>query len=136
MLNDQNFSAAIATQRKMYVLLTEVSELTDELSQAVNRQDQVSVRMFLSMRQEALQRLAGYQLILRRQYEELPGMDGALLRQMLSGTFSGHPPSPAAEDLLHQVQRNRTLLERIRQTDQSVSQRLGGKRSFYVKGTI
>ena len=52
MLDDRHFSAASAVQRKMYVLLTEVSELTDQLSQAVDRQDQVSVRMFLSMRQE------------------------------------------------------------------------------------
>lgn len=134
MLNDQHFSAASAVQRKMYVLLTEVSELTDELSQAVDRQDQVSVRMFLSMRQEALQRLADCQLTLRRQWEALPGEDGALLHQMLSGAFSGTPPSPAGEALLGQIQRNRALLDRIRQADQAVSRRLSGKRSFYAKG--
>ena len=39
MLDDRHFSAASAVQRKMYVLLTEVSELTDQLSQAVDRQD-------------------------------------------------------------------------------------------------
>ena len=112
MLDDRHFSAASAVQRKMYVLLTEVSELTDQLSQAVDRQDQVSVRMFLSMRQEELQRLADCQLMLRRQCEALPGTDGALL---------------------HHIQRNRALLERVRRVDQSVSRRLGGKNSFYAK---
>lgn len=133
MLDDRHFSAASAVQRKMYVLLTEVSELTDQLSQAVDRQDQVSVRMFLSMRQEELQRLADCQLMLRRQCEALPGTDGALLHQMISGSFSGTPPSPAGEALLHQVQRNRALLERVQRVDQSVSRRLGGKNSFYAK---
>lgn len=134
MLNDQHFSAASAIHRKMYISLTEVAELTDELSQAVSRQDQVAVRMFLSMRQEEIQRLTSYQAMLRRQCVQLPGEDGALLRQMLSGQFSGTPPSPAGEELLRQVQRNRVLLDRVQRADQAVSRRLGGKNSFYAKG--
>lgn len=133
MLNDQDFQSAVAIARKMYASLSETAELTDELSQAVSRQDQVSVRMFLAMRQEEIQRLTGYQAMLHRQCSQMPGEDGTLLSQMLSGQFSGTAPSQAGEELLRQVQRNRSILERVQRADQAVSRRLGGKNSFYTK---
>ena len=66
MLTEQSLSFACAVERKMYTCLTEIAELTDQLSDAVNRQDQVSVRMFLSMRQEEIDRMMGYRAALRR----------------------------------------------------------------------
>lgn len=133
MLSDQDFTSATAIQRKMYTSLNEVSDLTDELSQAVNRQDQVAVRMFLSMRQEEIQRLTSYQAMLNRQCAQLPPEDAKLLTQLNTGRFQGAAPSPSAQALLQQAQRNRTVLERVRRTDQAVSLRLGGSNSFYSK---
>lgn len=132
MLKDQDFAAAVAIQRKMYTSLNEVAELTDELSQAVNRQDQVSVRMFLSMRLEELERLTGYQAMLHRQCAQLLPEDARLLTQLNSGRFSGQAP-PGSEALLQQAKRNRTVLERVRRADEAVSSRLGGSSSFYRK---
>ncbi len=133
MLSDQDFTCAIAIQRKMYTSLNEVADLTDELSQAVSRQDQVSVRMFLSMRQEEIQRLTSYQAMLHRQCRQLLPEDARLLTQLNSGRFQGTAPSPSAQALLQQAQRNRSLLERVRRADEAVSSRLGGPNSFYNK---
>lgn len=133
MLSDQDFTSATAIQRKMYTSLNEVADLTNELSQAVNRQDQVSVRMFLSMRQEEIQRLTSYQAMLNRRCTQLPPEDAKLLTQLNSGRFSGDAPTPAAQALLKQAQRNRTVLERVRRADKAVSSRLGGSNSFYSK---
>lgn len=133
MIRDQDYAASTAIQRKMYTSLNEVAELTDELSQAVSRQDQVSVRMFLSMRLEEIQRLTSYQAMLNRQCAQLPPEDAKLLTQLNSGRFSGDAPTPAAQALLQQAQRNRTVLKQVRRADQAVSSRLGGSHSFYSK---
>ena len=57
MLSQEVLSAAAAVEKKMYLALCEVEELTMELAQAVDRRDQVSVRMFLSLRQEQVDHL-------------------------------------------------------------------------------
>ncbi len=133
MLNDQQLDSANAIQRKMYTALNEVAELTEELSQAVSRQDQVSVRMFLSMRQEEIERLTGYQAMLRRQCDQLPPADGDLLRKVISGQFQGNLPTASGDALLRQTAKNYALLQRVRQADRAISCRLGGPNSFYMK---
>lgn len=131
MLSQQVLSAASAAERQMYLALTEVEDLTQELAQAIDRQDQVSVRLFLSLRQEQIDRLTEQKALLRRQCSQLPAEDAALLRGILSGT----PPSPCpeAEELLRQVERNRILLERVLRADRRSNQRLCGGASFYSK---
>ena len=115
----------------MYRVLSELEELTQELSQAVNRGDKVSIQMFLSMRRDPLNQMARHQAALRRQYAGLPGKDARLLRALLED------PSPPAcagsEELVRQAARNRSILERIVRTDRQISQRLAGKSSFYTK---
>lgn len=133
MLSDQTLATATAIQRKMYTSLTEVADLTDQLSQAVDRRDQVSVRMFLSMRQEEIDQLTNYKAMLHRQCAELPPEDGTLLDQILTGKTSQSPTSPAGQALLQQVEKNQTLLERVCRADQAVSRRLGGPTSYYAK---
>ena len=133
MLSEQTLASALAIQRKVYASLSETAELTDELSQAVNRQDSVSVRMFLSMRQEEIDRLLGYKATLRRQCAQLPPGDRDLLHRLLAGEAGTAPSSPSGQALERQSKSNRALLERICRADQAVSRRFGGPNSFYAK---
>ncbi len=133
MLSDQTLMAAASLQRNMYIALNEVAELTDELAQAVSRQDQVSVRLFLSMRQEEIDRLMGHRAALRRQCDQLSAQDRRQLRRLLAGATDCIPPSPAGEALALQVRNTRSLLERVCRADQAVSLRFGGSNSFYAK---
>ena len=135
MLTDQTLMDMACLQRRIYTSLTEISELTSELSQALSRRDQVSVRLFLSMRREELDHLLEHKATLNRQCAQLPGDDAAALQQLLSGNGEAVPDSPGKAALLRQVEMNRSLLERICQADQAVSLRLGGRRSFYSKNT-
>ena len=131
MLSQEVLSAAAAVEKKMYLALCEVEELTMELAQAVDRRDQVSVRMFLSLRQEQVDHLQEQKALLNKQCAQLPDQDETLLRQLLNAK---EPPScTGAEELLRQVQRNRLLLERILRADRQASRRLGGASSFYEK---
>lgn len=124
-------AAALATERKCYAALTEVMELTQDLSDAVQRQDQVTVQMFLSMRQEPINRLKEYRSLQRKRCASLPEEESAALWKVLTG--KGADGTGQLQDLEKVVGQNQSLLERIQQADRQVSVRLGGKKSFYSK---
>lgn len=129
MLKEQEIMSALAVERRMYMILSELVEITSELSDALQWQDQVSFQLYLSMRQESINQLRDNKEILRKQCKSLSQEDGNALREILSGT--GVPNSPNEQKLCEQVQKNRGLLDRIIQADRLVSRRLGGKKSFY-----
>lgn len=110
--------------------LMEVSELTEQLAQAVERRDQVSVRMVLSMRQEPIRQAAELDEYIRRYLLSLPQEDAARLNGLLEG---GEPETEAEKPLASLAAQARRLLERIRAMDKATSVRLGGSRSFYRK---
>lgn len=124
-------AAALATERKCYAALTEVMELTQNLSDAVQRQDQVTVQMFLSMRQEPINQLKEYRSLQRKRCASLPEEESAALWKVLTG--KGADGTGQLQDLEKVVGQNQSLLERIQQADRQVSVRLGGKNSFYSK---
>ena len=72
MLSKQELDAALAAERAMYRALSEVQDITRELLDAVDRQDQVSVRLFLSMRQEQINQLRDQKELLKK---HLHGLD-------------------------------------------------------------
>lgn len=129
MLSQQAVSAAMAVEKQMYLALTEVEELTGELGHALERRDQVAVRMYLSLRQEEINRLTEHKALLRRQCAQLPEEEARQLRALLSRQDTG--PIEGTEDLKRQVKRNGVLLDRVLRADKRISQRLGGKQSFY-----
>lgn len=131
MLSDETLSRVTAIQRKIYTALTEIGELTDELSSAVNRQDQVSVQMFLSLRQQEIDRAMQYKAEQQKLYAQLPAAESALLRNILDGKSGCGTGTAACTALEQQVQRNYTLLERVRRADRAISCRVGGSNSFY-----
>ena len=128
MLSKQELDAALAAERAMYRALSEVQDITRELLDAVDRQDQVSVRLFLSMRQEQINQLRDQKELLKKQCGGPPKEEGDLLRQILSGK---KPAGVEGEALSLQVERNRALLERTLQADKALSRRLAGRESFY-----
>lgn len=127
---EQAIAASLAVEKQMNLALAEALELTQELLDSLSRQDEVSVRLNLSLRQEPIDRLHTCQEALRRQAAGLPPLE----RDTLRGLLNGEPPPPgnaAAQELAGQVARNRGLLERVVQADRTVSRRLGGQQSFY-----
>ena len=129
MWDSRTLDAALAVLRRSYLALSEVEELTGELSQAVDRQDQVSVRMFLSMRQEQINRLSEDRAQLRRQCGSLPDDQAGALWALVTGRTCSAPEGQA---VFRQARNNRAVLERIIRADAAVSRRMGGKKSFYA----
>ena len=71
-MDEQVLKVAMSAEQKMYTALSEVMELTGELADAFQRQDQVSVQIFLGMRQEPIDRLESCKAMLERQCLQLP----------------------------------------------------------------
>ena len=130
MLNQKILSATIAVERQSYAILSEIEELTQDLSQAFSRRDQVSVRLFLNMRQEQIIRLQECKTTLDQHCAKLPAEDGTFLRRILAGE---ELDCPGGEALLTQIKRNKTILSRILRADKALSIKMGGKNSFYAK---
>ncbi len=128
MLKHGDWMAALSVEKRMYQTLSEVLETTECMLDAVERQDQVSVHMYLNLRQEHVNQLRDCKELLQKQCQMLSKADGELLRKVLAGEASEDPEGAA---LCQQVDRNRMLLERTLRADRMVSQRLGGSRSYY-----
>ena len=109
-------------EKKIYNSLNEVQDLTQQLTEALDRQDQVSVRMLLEMRQEPIDIIEETQSRLLERQIAL----GALLQ-------GGAPARQAEQPLADQIAANRRLLGKVVEQDRRLSQRLGGKSSFYQK---
>ncbi len=127
-MNEQTITEAHGACRTMYTALSELLELTTDLSEAIQRQDQVSVQLFLSMRQEPLERLRICDAHLRRLCSSLPQAESAQLRQVLNGQSGG---TATTQGLERTVLQNRQLLEQITRMDERINRRMGGKKSFY-----
>lgn len=117
-------------EKRQFLALTELVGLTEELAQAVDRKDQISVKMVLSMRQEPCQRLQETDTAIREKLLKAPEDEAIRLSALLNGQPA---ESPREEALCQQVVQNSRLLKKITELDRQVSLRLGGKRSFYKK---
>ena len=129
-MDQEVLTTALGLERKMYAALNEVLEVTQELSEAIQRQDQVSVQLFLKLRQEPIERLREYRTRLVYLCGQLSGVDGPYLRRLLSGQGAGLVSG--AEALEKQVRQNSDLLRRVVAADQVVNRKIGGKKSFYA----
>ena len=108
--------------------LMEVSDLTRQLAEAVDRNDQVSVTMLLSIREEPVQRLYEMEQRLREYILHLPE-DAAIRSHAL---LEGARPEEREERLLHERNASyRRLLSSVLEEDKRLSLRLGGPKSFY-----
>lgn len=115
-------------KRQEYLKLLEVARLTEDLAEATDRRDEVSVRMLLSMRQELLLELQEMDSAVRESLLERPEEEAIRLGSLLNGS----EPADADEEVFcEQLEKNRQLLTKITAMDKRINTRLGGKRSFY-----
>lgn len=115
-------------EKKVYNLLVEVMDLSQQLAEAVDRQDQVTVQLILSMRQDAINRLAETDQVLRTLGEGLSAGDAERLNQLLNGDPAF---TQAEQGLANQIADNRRLLQKIIQLDRQINQKIAGSDSFY-----
>lgn len=117
-------------KKQQMVKLMEVSDLTEQLAQAVERRDQASISMLLSMREEPIRQLQEIETSIQEYLPTLPSEEAIRCAELLKGEAA---QTPGEEPLALQVAQDRRLLEQIQKLDEKTSVTLGGKQSFYRK---
>lgn len=114
--------------KRSYTALNEALDLTRQLADAVDRDDQVAVQMLIAMRQEPTDKLAMSQEALKQQQRALSDSD----RERLSALLRGAPAEEAAESgLANQVGLNQRTLRQLVDLDRVVNRKLARDKSIY-----
>lgn len=127
-MKSQDLKELLELERKFNHKLNEALSLTSELSEAVSREDHVSLRALISMRQKPLLELQEILSYIDLKRMELSSADAEQLTQLLSGTSA-----QTSEELpvATQIAANRRLADRLSDLDRKVSFSLCGEESFY-----
>ncbi len=129
-MDDATLKQLFLQARKQYIKLLEFFDLTQELGQAVDRKDEVSVQMLLHMREDPVKDLKELEAQIHDGVLKLPEEDAIRAHQILTGS----PPKGKAEEALcDQIAQNRRLLDRSQELDRRISMRIDGRHSFYSK---
>lgn len=115
---------ALVQMKRTGNLLNEVEDLTQQMGQAIDRNDQVSVQMLLAMREEPLEKLQAADRAVREQLEALPE-EAEELAALLNGNAPAQPGDRTQQMLCDQVAANRRRLKQIMELDALLGQRLG-----------
>lgn len=118
-------------ERKKYNYLNEVLDLTEQIGQAADRNDQVAMRMLVAMRQDPILSLAEVDDTAKTRLEGLDREERERLEELRSGADQAR--NDAERTFLEQSGRTRRLLERVVELDRRVSFRMAGENSFYKK---
>ena len=114
--------------KRIYTALNEALDLTRQLADAVDRDDQVSTQMLISMRQEPTDKLALAQQALAQQRQSLPDADADRLSAILRGA---EPETPEEGPLMAQVGANQRVLRQLVELDRVVNRKLAREKSVY-----
>ena len=117
-------------ERKKYNCLLEVEDVTRQLAQALDRNDQVSVRMLVAMRQDPLLQLEEVDRGEKQRQSALPEEDRRRVQALLRDQT---PRYDGEEAFLEQAGKTRRLLERVVEMDRRINMRMAGDHSFYSK---
>ena len=97
-------------ERKKYNSLSEVLDLTRQLGESLDRNDQVAVRMLIAMRQDPLLHLEEAERTAKDRRRSLTEEEQRRIRSLLKGA---EPQSSEERTFLDQAGKTRRLLERV-----------------------
>lgn len=121
----------LALERKIFRKLSETIGITRELAEAVDREDQVSVRMLLSNRQMPLLELQELNAAVDLKRCDLSGEDEESFDWLIVN--GGEPDTPEEKEVADQLAQNRRVLAQLAELDQRVNEKLCREKSLYRK---
>ncbi len=121
----------LALERRIFRKLNETIGITQELAEAVDREDQVSVRMLLSNRQAPLLELQELNAAVDLKRCDLSGEDEAAFDRLV--TQDGTSETPEEKEVSNQMALNRRILEQLAELDRRVNEKLCREKSVYRK---
>ncbi|MET0017027.1 hypothetical protein [Oscillibacter sp.] len=128
---EETLAGSLALERRIFRKLNETMEITRELAEAVDREDQVSVKMLLSSRQAPLLEMQELNAAMELKRCDLSGMDEAAFDRLI--TEGGAPETPAEKEVAEQMALNRRILNQLAELDRRVNEKLCREKSVYQK---
>lgn len=123
---------ALVQMKRTGNLLNELEDLTRQMGQAIDRNDQVSVQMLIAMREEPIAKLQAADQALRDQLEALADREeAAQLAALLNGGPLEEQGGRTQQMLYEQVATNNRRLKQILELDRMLNQRMGREKSTY-----
>ena len=117
-------------EKKKYNYLVEIQDLTRQLAESLDRNDQVSTRMLVAMRQDPIRQLTEVEHSGKLRLTVLAPEDRETVAALRKG--AGHQDDGQRIFQEH-AGKTRRLLEQIVELDRRVSLRMAGENSFYTK---
>ena len=130
-MKEKTVMDALVQMKRTGNLLNELTDLTRQLGESIDRNDQVSIQMLIAMREEPLGKLQAADKALREQLEALDDREEAeQLAAILNGGSAGDG-GPTVKMLCDQVALNRRRLKQVMDLDRGLNQRIGRGKSAY-----
>lgn len=114
--------------KRIYTALNETYDLTRQLADAVDRNDQVTVQMLVAMRQEPVEKLRRGQQVLDQLKAALPQEAQGPMEALLKGSGT---PAPEEAALANQAAINQRLLKQLVDLDRIVNRKVTREKSIY-----
>ena len=131
-MTEKTVMDALVQMKRTGNLLNEMEDLTRQMGEAVDRNDQVSLEMLIAMREEPLSKLQEADQALRDQLELLQDrFEAAQLASVLNGGPPADPGERVQQQLCDQVAANNRRLKRIMELDRQLNERLARENSVY-----
>ena len=127
-IQDKSLLDAQVQTKRIYHLLSEVMDISEQLAEALDRDDRVTVQMLVDMRAEPIRKLQVVRQALREQVAGLDGAAGERMSALLRGESASNPEEAPLEA---QVASNQRLLKRVLELDERLNRRLTGDKSIY-----
>lgn len=114
--------------KRLYTSMNEAMDITRQLAEAVDRDDQVAIHMLVAMRQEPVDKMSQAKRTLEMQRDALPEGDRVHLEALLKG---GPPEDAGEEAFVKQVGMNDRLLKQLADLDRVLNRKLTRDKSIY-----
>ena len=119
----------LVQSRRFGDLMDEVLDLSRQLEDALNRGDQVVIKMLVSMRAEPVRKLKLVDRTLYEQREALSPEDKEHVLGLINGT--AEPANAEEELLMNQAAANRRLHQQVLELDKILNRKITRENSFY-----
>ena len=131
-MEEKTVMDALVQMKRTGNLLNELWDLTRQLGESIDRNDQVSIQMLIAMREDPLGKLQDADQALRDQIETMTDQTSAAqLASMLNGGLPAQEDSKAQQQLCSQVGANQRRLKQVMDLDRVLNQRMARDKSVY-----
>ena len=135
-MTEKTVMDALVQMKRTGNLLNEIEDLTKQMGEAIDRNDQVSLQMLIAMREEPLGKLQAADQAIRDQLELLTDkLEAAQLASMLNGGPPAASNVRVQQQLCEQVASNNRRLKQITELDRRLNERLAREDSAYRQST-